>query len=96
MDVLALLKKKEQSRRIKGSRGSLEAKLDGMIKWMKEMRTMLQEFVRINGLPEPYYPPDMFGPIPTQHVGEGVEVDSEEEGPAQEYPRMENEYESTF
>ncbi|KAH1091760.1 hypothetical protein J1N35_019017, partial [Gossypium stocksii] len=48
-----------------------------MIRWMQETGPVLQEFMRINGLLEPNYPLDMFGPISTQHVGEGVRADSE-------------------
>ncbi|KAH1072951.1 hypothetical protein J1N35_025279 [Gossypium stocksii] len=76
--------------------GSTEVELDGMFRWMQEMIPVLQEFVRINGLSEPNYPLDMFGPISAQHVEEGVGANFEEEGAAQEYPRMEDEYEATF
>ncbi|MBA0785689.1 hypothetical protein Gotri_026284 [Gossypium trilobum] len=95
-DVPASLKKKEQLRTRKGARGSTKVKLDGMIRWMQETRPVLQEFVIINGLPEPNYPPDMFGPIPTQRMGEGVGANFEEEGAAQEYPETEDEYEAAI
>ncbi|MBA0789245.1 hypothetical protein Gotri_027242 [Gossypium trilobum] len=63
MDVSALLKKKEQLRTRKGACGSIEVKLEDMIKWMQETRHVLQEFERINELPKPNYLSDMFGPI---------------------------------
>ncbi|MBA0772239.1 hypothetical protein Gotri_007652, partial [Gossypium trilobum] len=52
--------------------------------------------MRINGLSKPNYPPDMIGPILTQHVGERARTHSMDEDVAQEYPRIEDEYEAAI
>ncbi|MFQ6636536.1 hypothetical protein Gotur_012606 [Gossypium turneri] len=44
----------------------LNAKLDGMIRWLQETGPVLQEFARMNGLRAPNYPPYMFS-LTTNH-----------------------------
>jgi len=60
---------------------------------MQETGLVLQEFARMNGLQSPNYPPYMFRQTLTHKV-EGVNL--EEEGAAQEYLRIEDEYEVAF
>ncbi|KAH1047556.1 hypothetical protein J1N35_038340 [Gossypium stocksii] len=43
-----------------GARGDIDAQLDGMIRWMKEIWPALQEFGRMNGLRALNYQLDMF------------------------------------
>ncbi|KAK5820029.1 hypothetical protein PVK06_025073 [Gossypium arboreum] len=93
MDKPASLKQKDHPKVRKGARRDMDAKLDEMIQWMQEIGTILQEFIRMNGLRTPSYPPNLFR-LTLTHQDEGANL--EEEGVAQEYPRTEDEYEVTF
>ncbi|KAH1121674.1 hypothetical protein J1N35_004834 [Gossypium stocksii] len=77
MDILASLKQKDHPKVKKGARGDIDAKLDGMIRWMQETGLLLQEFTRVNGLHAPNYPLDMFSPTSTHQDEKG---NLEEEG----------------
>ncbi|MBA0881690.1 hypothetical protein Goshw_029555 [Gossypium schwendimanii] len=59
----------------------------------QETRLVLREFARMNGLRFPNYPPYIFR-LTSTHKDEGDNL--EEEGAAQEYLRIEDEYEVAF
>ncbi|MBA0620372.1 hypothetical protein Godav_006096, partial [Gossypium davidsonii] len=93
MDVPASIKHKDSIKVKKGASGTIEAKLDRMIRWMQEIGLVLQEFARMNWLCAPSYPLDMFKPTLT-HQNEGANL--EEKGATQEYPETKDEYEAAF
>ncbi|KAH1096940.1 hypothetical protein J1N35_013861 [Gossypium stocksii] len=92
--VTALCQKAEVPEKVrKGASGSIEARLDGMISWMQETESVLQEFKRMNGLRTLNFPKDMFSLTPTHY---DQEANFKEEGATQEYLRTVKEYEAAF